>query len=174
MLVEYLGLTLLHTQNKKQGTVSELNLEMEIFFRFSDQTYELGSEQADRIPFVIPPPCATWGSKSERARWGFSRFWHSRPQREAQTTGYWPSMRVGCKQAITICIISKGMQNILALRWKCKVKLVYYRYTLVRTSMYEKNASVKFAAYIIISSISKLVNHLISSIELKIFHMSMI
>lgn len=35
MLVEYFGLTLLHTQNKKKGATSELNLEMEVFFRFS-------------------------------------------------------------------------------------------------------------------------------------------
>lgn len=32
MLVGYFGLTLLHTQ---KGATSELNLEMEVFFRFS-------------------------------------------------------------------------------------------------------------------------------------------
>lgn len=35
MLVGYFGLTLPHTQNKKKGAASELNLEMEAFFRFS-------------------------------------------------------------------------------------------------------------------------------------------
>ncbi|KAK4434432.1 putative protein ycf68 [Sesamum alatum] len=35
MLVGYFGLTLLHTQNKKKGATSELNLEMEVFFHFS-------------------------------------------------------------------------------------------------------------------------------------------
>lgn len=35
MLVGYFGLPLLHTQNKKKGAASELNLEMEVFFRFS-------------------------------------------------------------------------------------------------------------------------------------------
>lgn len=35
MLVGYFGWTLLHTQNKKKGAMSEVNLEMEVFFRFS-------------------------------------------------------------------------------------------------------------------------------------------
>ncbi|XLU67239.1 hypothetical protein S245_026292 [Arachis hypogaea] len=48
------------------------------------------SEQVDRSSFFFFAPCRHTGAKKKKERegWGFSRFWHSGPQREAHTTSY--------------------------------------------------------------------------------------